>query len=73
MMVTWDEYFDFFSEPLPHDRFNLFVITETSATFLDPVVNCFTRQTLPTVNRKYFFMNFFALSPFAVKQNVALR
>jgi hypothetical protein len=25
--------------------------------FLDPVVNCFTRQTLPTVNRKHLFMN----------------
>jgi hypothetical protein len=25
--------------------------------FLDPVVNRFTRQTLPTVNRKHFFMN----------------
>jgi hypothetical protein len=25
--------------------------------FLDPVVNRFTRQTLPTVNRKHFFIN----------------
>jgi hypothetical protein len=25
--------------------------------FLDPVVNHFTRQTLPTVNSKHFFMN----------------
>jgi hypothetical protein len=45
------------SQPLPHLRFNLFVISETSATFLGPLVNCFTRQTLPTVNRKYFLMN----------------
>jgi hypothetical protein len=26
--------------------------------FLDPVVNRFTRQTLPTLNRKHFCMNF---------------
>jgi hypothetical protein len=32
--------------------------------FLDPVVNRFTRQILPTVNSKYFFTNIFALSPF---------
>jgi hypothetical protein len=29
--------------------------------FLDPVVNRFTRQTLPIVNRKHFFMNIFFL------------
>jgi hypothetical protein len=33
------------------------VISEMSATFLDSVVNRFTRQTLPTVNRKHFFTN----------------
>jgi hypothetical protein len=42
---------------LPHLRFNLFVISETFAMFLDLVVNSFTRQTLPTVNRKHFLMN----------------
>jgi hypothetical protein len=35
--------------------------------FLDPVVNHSTRQTLPTVNRTYFFINTFALSPFVHK------
>jgi hypothetical protein len=49
--------FDFCSQPLPHLRFNLFLISETFATFLDPVVNRFMRQTLPTINRKHFFMN----------------
>jgi hypothetical protein len=29
--------------------------------FLDPVVNRFQRQTLPTVNRKHFFMNILSL------------
>jgi hypothetical protein len=45
------------SQPLPHLRFNLFVISETFASFLGPMVNRFTRQTLPTINRKHFFMN----------------
>jgi spore maturation protein SpmA len=32
--------------------------SETSSReLLDPVVNPFTRQTLPTVNRKHFFVN----------------
>jgi hypothetical protein len=33
--------------------------------FLDPVVNWFTQQTLPTINRKLFFMISFASSAFA--------
>jgi hypothetical protein len=32
--------------------------------FLDPVVNRFTGQTLPAVNRKYFFMNFICSESF---------
>jgi hypothetical protein len=32
--------------------------------FLDPVVNRRTRQTLPTVNRKHFFMNFLCIETF---------
>jgi hypothetical protein len=36
-------------QPLRHHR--------NFATFLDPAVNRFTQQTLPTVNRKYFLMN----------------
>jgi hypothetical protein len=28
---------------------------------LDPVVNRFTRQTIPTVNRKHFFKNIFCI------------
>jgi hypothetical protein len=31
---------------------------------LDPVVNRFTRQTLPTVNRKHFFMNILCTESF---------
>jgi hypothetical protein len=45
------------SQSLQHLRFILFFINETFATFLDPVVNPFTRQTFPTVSRKHFFMN----------------
>jgi hypothetical protein len=48
------EVFLLLSQPL---RFNLFVISEIFVTFLDQVVNSFTRQTLPIVNRKYLFMN----------------
>jgi hypothetical protein len=32
--------------------------------FVDPVVNCFTQQTLPTVNRKHFFMNIVCIESF---------
>jgi hypothetical protein len=32
--------------------------------FLDPVMNRFTRQTLPTVNRKYFLMKFLCIESF---------
>jgi hypothetical protein len=45
------------SQQLSYLRFNLFVISET---FLDP----FTRQTLPTVNRKLFFMNILCIECF---------
>jgi hypothetical protein len=45
--------------------------------FLDLVVNRFTRQTLPTVNRKHVFMNILCIGPFvhkkSAKQNAALR
>jgi hypothetical protein len=51
-------------EPLPYLRFNLFVISETFSTFLDLVVNSFTRQTLPTVNRKHFLMNILSIESF---------
>jgi hypothetical protein len=36
--------------------------------FLDLVVNRFTRQTLPIVNRKHFFMNIFCIESFAHKK-----
>jgi hypothetical protein len=32
--------------------------------FLYPVVNCFTRQTLPIVNRKHFLMNILCIESF---------
>jgi hypothetical protein len=32
--------------------------------FLDPLVNCFTRQTLPTVNRKHFFTSILCAESF---------
>jgi hypothetical protein len=70
------EVFWLLSQPLPHLRFNLSFISETFATFLDSVVNRFTRQTLPSVNRKHFFMNILALTPIAhrnAQQNAARR
>jgi hypothetical protein len=48
------------SQPRPHLRFNVFIISQTSVPrwqFLDPVVNRFIWQTLSTLNRKHFFMN----------------
>jgi hypothetical protein len=42
------------SQPLPHLRFNFFFHLRNVC---HAVVNRFTRQTLPTVNRKHFFMN----------------
>jgi hypothetical protein len=48
------EVYCLLSQPFLHFHFNLFVITKKIPTFLDPSVNRFTRQTLPTVNRKYF-------------------
>jgi hypothetical protein len=50
-------------QPLPHLHFNLFVINETFAKFLNSHVNRFTRQTLPIVNRKHFFMNIICIEP----------
>jgi hypothetical protein len=58
---------------IPHLRFNLFFMNKAFITFLDPVVNRFTRQILPTVNSKYFLRIFFALSPFAHKKRTIER
>jgi hypothetical protein len=61
------------SQPLPHLRFNLFIISETFAARL----NRFTRQILPTINRKPFFMNILCIESFwpqkNSQQNAALR
>jgi hypothetical protein len=52
------------SQPLPHLRFKLFVVSEMFSKFLAPVVNRFTRQTLLTLNRKQFCMNIFCCESF---------
>jgi hypothetical protein len=57
------EVFWLLSQPLPPLRFNL-VISETFAKILGPVVNGFMQQTLPTVNRKHFFMNILRIESF---------
>jgi hypothetical protein len=49
------------SQPLPHFHFNIFVVRET---FLETDANCFTWETIPTVNRKYFFMNTLCMESF---------
>jgi hypothetical protein len=59
----------------PQHRSILIAVSATSAPpfqslrhqrkVFHPVMNCFMRQTLPTVNRTYFLMNIFALSSFA--------
>jgi hypothetical protein len=53
--------FRLLSQPLLHLCFNLFVVSGTFA----PRWNSFTQQTLPTVNRKHFFMNILCIGPFA--------
>jgi hypothetical protein len=41
--------------------------------FLDPVVNRFTRQTLPTVSRKYLFMYIPCIESFSYKKRTTER
>jgi hypothetical protein len=70
------EVFWLLSQPLPRLRVIIWDNWTSLREFLNPFVNRFTRQTLPTVNRKHFFMNTFALSLFPQKnaqQNAALR
>jgi hypothetical protein len=52
MEVLW-----LLSPPLPHLSGIICDFRTSLREFLDPVVNRITRQTLPTVNRKYFFVN----------------
>jgi hypothetical protein len=61
------------SQPLSHLRFNLFVTIETFATFLDPIGNCFMQQTLPTLNRKHFFMNILCTKSFRTQKRTRER
>jgi hypothetical protein len=64
-----------FSQPLPHLRLNRFIISKTFATFLDQPANRFKQQTLPTVNKRDFFMNILCVEYFftqKVQQNAAL-
>jgi hypothetical protein len=56
------------SQPLPHLRFIICDFRTFLREFFDPVVNRFTRQTLPTINRKHFLWTSFALSPFVHKK-----
>jgi hypothetical protein len=63
------EIFWLLSDPLPRLCFNLFFISETSATFLNPLMNGFTRQILPTVNRKHFFMNILCIESFCPQKS----
>jgi hypothetical protein len=54
------EIFWLLSQPLTHLRFNSSSWKKRLPPwrqFLDPVVNRFIRQTLPTINRKHFFKN----------------
>jgi hypothetical protein len=60
------EVFWLLSQALSHLRFNHFVLNEIFVTLLGPVVDRFTRQTFPTVNRKHMSLWIsFALNPFA--------
>jgi hypothetical protein len=67
----------------PQHRSLLTVVSATSASpfqplrhqrnFCHPVVNCFTRQTLPTVNMKHFFMNVFIEALYPQKKRTTER
>jgi hypothetical protein len=46
------------SQPLP------FQLLRRQRNVCHPVVNRFTRQTLPTINRKHFFMNILCIESF---------
>jgi hypothetical protein len=52
------------SQPLPDLRFIIRYIRTSLREILDTVVNRLTRQTLPTVNRKYLFMNILCIEYF---------
>jgi hypothetical protein len=41
--------------------------------FLDPVVNCSVLQTLPTINRKHFFMNILCIESFCPQKHTTER
>jgi hypothetical protein len=56
------------SQPLTHIQFNLFIISETFAMLLDPAVNRFTQQTLPTIKRKHLFMHILCIVSFCLKK-----
>jgi hypothetical protein len=58
--VHWNPQHNSFDCCLSHLPIN----SKTFATFLDPAVNHFMRQTLPTVSRKNFFMNILCIDSF---------
>jgi hypothetical protein len=51
------EVFCISSQPFPHLCLIICDFRTSLREFLHPAVNRFTTQTLPTVNRKYLFMN----------------
>jgi hypothetical protein len=66
------EVFWLLSQPLPHlvgHNLRLSNVLE----FLDPVVNCFTRQTLPNVNREHLFMNILYIEFFCPQKRTTER
>jgi hypothetical protein len=45
------------SQPLPHFHSNIRDFRTSLTEFLNPVLNCFMWQTLPTINSKHLFIN----------------
>jgi hypothetical protein len=58
------EVFWLLSQPLPHLVWHHQQLSNVLEKIYRPVVNRFTRQTLPTVNRKYFFVNILCIPSF---------
>jgi hypothetical protein len=65
------------SQSFPHLRFIICGFQTSLKEFLNPVVNRFTRQTRPNVNKKHFFMNILCIESLCpqkyAQQNDALR
>jgi hypothetical protein len=62
------EVFWLLSNPLLHPHFINCDFRTSLREFLDPVLNRFTRQTIPTLNRKHIFMSILCVESFCPQE-----